>query len=91
MKLIINSLKSKEESLAVYGHLIFDAKVFAGSFHSIGFSHTRRHGNFITHNFARHANYVTGFMVWMENVLPHLLYVFSSGFGYCLMKVQSYF
>ena len=89
--MIINSLKSEEESLVAYGHLILDAKVFARSFHSIGFSHTRRHGNFVTHNLARHANYVTGFMVWMENVLPHLLYVFSSGFGYCLMKVQSYF
>lgn len=74
--MIINSLKSEKESLVAYGHLIFDAKVLAGSFLSIGFSHTRRHGNFVAHNLARHFNYVTGFMVWMKDVPPHLLHVF---------------
>ena len=40
LELITNLLKSNEGSLVAYGHLIFDAKVFARFFRSINFSHT---------------------------------------------------
>ena len=61
LELITNLLKSNEGSLVAYGHLIFDAKVFARSFRSINFSHTCSQDKSITHNLARHANHVAGF------------------------------
>ena len=48
LELISSSLKSNEESLVAYGHLIFDAKVFARSFRSISFSHTHSKDKSIT-------------------------------------------
>lgn len=48
-------------------------------------------GNFVAHNLVRHANRVTDFIVWMEDVSPHFLDVFLANFGYFLMKVQSRF
>ena len=61
LELITSSLKSNEESLVAYGHLIFDAKVFARSFRSISFSHTHGKDKSITHNLVRHANHVKSF------------------------------
>lgn len=39
---------------------------------SVMFKHIRRQGNSIAHNIARHARYVSGFAVWMEELLSHL-------------------
>ena len=41
------------------------------------FSHTRRLGNSVTHNLAKHARHVKGLEMWMEDVSSHLLYVLS--------------
>ena len=38
-------------------------------------SHVRHKGSSVTHNLTRHVLHVTGFLVWIENVPPVLLYV----------------
>ena len=47
-------------------------------------------GNFVAHNLARHANHVMDFMVYggSSSTPP---WCFLGRFGYCLLKVQSYF
>ena len=68
-ELIINSLKSKDISLAAYGHLIEEAKYFASSIAVCSFSHTKRLGNFVAYHMVKH---VSNYSVWMEDVPPHL-------------------
>lgn len=48
-KLIRNSFKD-EDSLASFGHLISDVKLFVEFFPYISFSHVCCQGNFVTHN-----------------------------------------
>ena len=57
-EIIIEVLRSNEDSLSQYGHLIAKAKLISDSFCSITLNHVRRQDNFVAHNFAR---YVTGF------------------------------
>ena len=68
--MVITALRSKEESLSSFGHLIFSAKQSLDAFHSISFSHTRRSG--VAHDLTKHIRHVSGFPVWMEDV-PVLL------------------
>ena len=37
-------------------------------------SHIRHESNSVTHNLTRHALHVTGFLVWIKDVPPALLY-----------------
>ena len=47
---IIKALKSNEESLATYGHMISAVRPAIDAFRNISFSHTRQRGNAIAHN-----------------------------------------
>ena len=71
---VITALRSKEESLSSFGHLIFSTKQSLDAFHSISFSQIHRSG--VAHNLTKH---VSSFLVWMENVPPcfqHVLLVY---------------
>jgi len=37
--------------------------------------------NFVAHNLARHAKYVSGLVVWMEEVPPHIVSVLLADYG----------
>ena len=75
---IIKALKSNEESLATYGHMISAVRPAIDAFRNISFSHTRRQGNAIVHNLVRH---VSGYLVWMEDIPPHVLDVLIANYG----------
>ena len=51
------------------------------SFNFCHFSHIRKQGNCVTHNLARH---VSGLLVWMEDVPPHINSILLADFGYRL-------
>lgn len=68
-EIIINALRSEDDSFASYGHLLASTKSLIASFDMVSFSHTRRQGSVVAHNLARR---VSGLMVWMEEVPPHL-------------------
>ena len=72
---VINSLRSKEASFSLFGHLLESAKSMLGSSTCIIFSHVRRSGNKIAHNLARHVRNVRGLSVWVEDVPPDLVNV----------------
>ena len=75
---IIKALKSNEESLATYGHMISAVRPAIDAFRNISFSLTRRQGNAIAHNLVRH---VSGYLVWMEDISPHVLDVLIADYG----------
>ena len=73
LKILMNALMDNSLSLASFGLLIQDIKAYAEFFRCISFSHVCREGNIVAHNLARHACYVTGFLVWMEDFPSHTL------------------
>ena len=50
----------------------------ATQLNGVSFQHVGREGNKVAHNFARHARHVTGFNVWMEDVLIHCFDVYQA-------------
>ena len=42
------------------------------------FSHIHRYSNSVAHKIAKYARYVSGLIVWMEDVLPHIMCSSSS-------------
>ena len=80
-KVVIKAMRSEEESLSTYGHLIAAVRQIMDGFNSLSFMHTRGQGNNLVHNFARHARHVSGYLVWMENVPPQLQNVLQADFG----------
>ena len=78
---IIKAMRSEEESLSTYGHLIAAVRQIMDGFSSLSFTHTRREGNNLAHKLARHARSVSGYLVWMEDVPPQLQNVLQADFG----------
>ena len=78
---IIIAMRSEEESLSTYGHLIAAVRQIMDGFSSLSFTHTRREGNNLAHKLARHARRVSGYLVWMEDVPPQLQNVLQADFG----------
>ena len=60
-EVIIKALRSNEDSLISFSHLIVEAKLILVSFCSITFNHICRQGNTITYNLIRHARHVSNF------------------------------
>ena len=77
-EIVINALNEDPHSLAAFGLPIQDVKCFSNLFHCIRFSHVRREGNSVAHNLARHARHVTGFQVWIEDVLLHTIATYQA-------------
>lgn len=44
----------------------------------VEFQHVPRQANKSVYNIARHARHVSEFMVWMEDVLPHLVFLIQA-------------
>ena len=71
-KITIDALVGDNKEHAEFGNLIGEAKWLSSQFGDVSYSHVRRQGNYAAHNSARHARYVSEFIVWMKDVPPHL-------------------
>ena len=78
-EVVIYTLRSDEESLSSFGHIISLAKSTLNTNSCISFSHVCRVGNKAAHNLAR---YVRGLSVWLENAPPHLYSVLFADSSY---------
>ena len=68
---VIKVLRSEDESLASFGHFLESVKPTIDAFSSISFSHTRKLGNFVAHNLAKHARHARDLLVWSEDAPSH--------------------
>lgn len=84
-EIIINSLKDENASLASFGHLILDAKLFVDIFRKISISQVHRQGNFVAHKLAKHVIYVTCLSMWIEDSPPRLTTEIQRQFGFCVL------
>ena len=71
-EVVISALRSNEESLSSFGHLISSVKHYLGSCNCVSFCHIRRSGNSVAHFLAKHAKTIDGVSVWMEDVPPQV-------------------
>ena len=69
---VIKALDEDVHSLAPIGLLVEDVKVLSRNFDQLFYSHTKREDNSVAHNLTRYAIDISDFLVWMEDVLPHL-------------------
>ncbi|XP_075675266.1 uncharacterized protein LOC142644567 [Castanea sativa] len=76
--LVHHALTSSEQSLSPFGLLVEDVKLFSTRFHTLLYSHTKREVNKVAHGLARHAIYVSDYVVWMEYVPPLSYAVFQA-------------
>ena len=58
--------------LAPFGLFIDEVKSLSSQFVKLLYSHIFREGNSLAHGLARHAIGIPDFLVWMEDVPPHL-------------------
>ena len=77
-KITMDALASENPSLTEFGHLIDEAKELAKDFTYIEFSNVLRQKNSAVHNIVRHARHVNEYLVWMEDVPPHLFSVIQA-------------
>ena len=77
---VIKTLNSEEESLSTFGHILTAAKKMTEST-CFSFSHVRRVGNFIAHNLTKYVRHVSSYLVWIEDVSPHIYSVLLADIG----------
>ena len=77
-EVVIKAFNSSNISSTGFGHIIRDIKIVSTAFSEISFCHTRRQGNKVAHSIARRACNFSPFIVWMEDVPPDILSVYSS-------------
>ena len=77
-EVVIKSLNSSNVSSTSFGHIVRDIKIISAAFSEISFCHTCRQGNKVAHSIARRACKFSPFNVWMEDVPPDILSVYSS-------------
>ena len=63
LEVVISALRSEEESLSSFGHLISSIKHYLVSCNCVSFIHIRRSGNSVAHFLAKHAKTIDGFSV----------------------------
>ena len=80
-KVVISALRSEEESLSSFGHLISSIKHYLVSCNCISFIHIRRSRNSVAHFLAKHGKTIDDFSVWMEDVPPQVADVLLADFG----------
>ena len=71
-EVVINTLRSTETSLSIYGHLLESAKSTLVTSKCTVFSHICRSGNRVAHNLTKHARHVRDLSVWVKDIPPHL-------------------
>ena len=72
-EIITRAIQAEEQSLASYGNLIEEIRLHADSFLNFRISHVKIKRNSVAHSLTRHARYVSGLVVWMEEVPSHIL------------------
>ena len=70
-KSVIKILSSEEDSLAPFSHILAPAKTIIDA-NFISFSYVCSLNNSVAHNLTKYARHVSGYLVWMEDVPPHL-------------------
>ena len=68
-------MKAGGNTIASVEPLIQDAILFSNSYSELLYSHCRREGNRLAHSLARYSINVSNYVVWMEEVPNHLLFV----------------
>ena len=81
LEAVINTFNFAEDSLCSFGHFITLAKSTLVTNTCISFSHVCRLGNKVARNLVKHARYVRGLSVWLEDAPPHLYSVLFAGFS----------
>ena len=61
--MVMTALESNDDSFASFGLLIIDARLFIVAFNHNSFSHACRQVNFVAHNLARNARYVSSLSI----------------------------
>ena len=67
--IVIRGLTDQVPNFTPLGFLIKQANELANQLTHVKFQHMGREGNSVAHNLARHTRHVTGFFIWMEDVL----------------------
>ena len=69
---VIKALRECDYPLTPSGLLLEDIKLFFQRFDTLLYSHTKREGNFVVHSLAKYDISIPDFLVWMEDVPPHI-------------------
>ena len=78
--MVIKALKRNDDSLSYFGHILASVKTLT-DVNCITFSHARKIDNVVAHNLIKHAKYVRGFKVLMEDVPLHFHFVLLADYG----------
>ena len=68
----IKALRESEQPLSPIGPLLEHVRMYSQRFETVLYSHSKREGNSVAHSLARYANSISDFLVWMEDVPPHI-------------------
>ena len=74
------ALKIECSNFTSYGHLVQDILFLSRHLFDFKISLIRRHGNNLAHSLARKSQYLSHMSIWMEEVLPNLLFVLQADF-----------
>ena len=74
------ALKIECSNFTLYGHLVQDILFLSRHLFDFKISLIRRHGNNLAHSLARKSQYLSHMSIWMEEVLPNLLFVLQADF-----------
>ena len=69
---VIKALREGEQPLSPTGPLLEHVRMYSQRFETVLYSHSKREGNSVAHSLARYANSISDFLVWMEDVPPHI-------------------
>lgn len=61
--------------LSCNGLLIEDNRRCSTLFNQLSYSHIKRKCNKVAHSLARYVAHISDFLVWIEDVLPQILFV----------------
>ena len=74
-QVLTNALIEDKSFLSTVGVIIDDIRFKVSCYNQLRYLHVKREGNKVTHSLVRYAIEISDFVVWMEDVPPHLLYV----------------
>ena len=69
---VIKALREGEQPLSPTGPLLEHVGMYSQRFETVLYSHSKREGNSVAHSLARYVNSISDFLVWMEDVPPHI-------------------
>ena len=79
--------------LSSNGLLTDDVRYGARLFTQLCYSHVKKEGNKVAHNLTQYTLCFLDFIIWMEDVPPHFLFVFQTkivGFYFILLYIYIY-